>query len=235
MIRINLAPPFETEDRTWYVKDLVIILVLGALSFGGVTYYFSMVEDQMQELEKETALLAQNKSRLKAETARYEEIKAQLASLNQKIASLDQITVSKITRYKPIILLEQVQLLKPKGLWLTYLRDDTKNNILELVGGAFDNRTIAHFMTALEAIGEQDIDDTDLRTQVFFQKINLVQTFVGRADFGGTSPDASPNADKGQRAFPELTAFPKWQLNLEYQERTPPVGTIKPELAAKEM
>ena len=140
--------------------------------------------------------------KLNPDLERFKGLDKDIQTLNIKLDALKNITVSKISKYKPVIVLEHLQNLKPDGVWFSHVaigtslppleRDkegangnaipeslDAKgsapvdNDSFEVVGQAFDNLLTAELMTAIRSTGSQELDEGDLRTQVFFADLAL--------------------------------------------------------------
>lgn len=244
MIKINLAPQDEIESPYWFLPEVLIIIISLGLSWYGVQMYLSDIENDISELQTQTESLRANYRTLKRETAEFDNLDKDIQKLNEKLNSLKNITISKISRFKPVILLEHLQNLKPDGLWFNYISDNSKSKVLTIVGKAFDSILVAEFMSSLEATKTQGVDDSDLRTQVYFEKIQLERISTtgatGGGDGGGggeqnadqeiTTPDvdtaltgenASQYWTTGDISFPEMKKFPAFQLTIGYAERVP--------------
>lgn len=215
MIRINLAPATETEVRFWWIPDLVVLVIAIAAAIGGVMYYHSITEAEIERLTQETQRMREANEGLKADLSQYDETMVKIKDLESMRDSLVKITESKLERYLPLILLEHIQSLKPEGVWLSDLSfkkgvnaaaveqpppppppppvaeegapaatppppapaprpitNDGRETI-EINGYAFDNMLLAEFMTVLKATRNQESEAADLRTQVFFDAIDL--------------------------------------------------------------
>lgn len=239
MIKINLAPIEELENKFWYIPDLVIFLALGVGSYFGVNYYLGQIEAQIIKLTEEKHDFDKSYRRLKPDLERFAALNKEVDQLEKKLNSLRQITVSKIVRYKPIILLEHLQNLKPEGLWFNFLKDESNDSIIRLVGGAFDNLLVAEFMSALTETRILEVDSTDLRTQVYFPRVHLervaingskgtqkkvkntkeYQAFAATQDQKLKQSRASSYWDAHTKDFPEMAKFPGFEMNIRYAER----------------
>ncbi|MBI2603412.1 MAG: PilN domain-containing protein [Deltaproteobacteria bacterium] len=246
MIKINLAPPLELENKYWYIPELVLFALLLGGALLGTELYVGSVEHEIADFQVETQLLRRNTKRLQVDVQRYAQIKTQLDVLAEKIGAIERITVSKIARYLPIILLEHFQNLKPEGMWFTSLSDDSPSKQIKIAGAAFDSLLIAEFISALEETKQQEFDPTDIRTHVFFPAV-----FLEKVTTAGTSQTERQKTTSGTEAqkalqevreiqvtekgsgsdagamqkFPELSKFPMFFLTVKYGER----GELKPE------
>lgn len=205
MIKINLCPIDELESQYWYVPDLAVAAVIAIVSFLGVQYYLGTIQEQIDTSRASIESLKENTAKLAPDLARFKDLKANVEELNQKLDALKAITVSKISKYKPVIVVEHFQNLKPEGVWFEELKvgaDDPAE--FEVKGKAFDNVLTAEFITALRSTGSQEPDESDLRTQVYFDGLVLQSTAV---------PEGTP-AD-----FPELAGYPEFTIKGKFQER----------------
>lgn len=242
MININLSPIEERENKLWYLPDLIIFLVILAGIYYGVGFYLETIEDNIASVNQEKRELEENHRRLKPDLDRFERLKKENEQLQKKLNSLKQITISKISRYKPVILLEHLQNLKPEGVWFTYLKDESDSSIIRLTGRSFDSLLVAEFMSALHATKMQELDSTDLRTQVYFST-----AYLGKVSIKGAEAQRSRRnrrndkeyqaflntqnkdltdrgrggADQGNSSelFPEMDKFPSFEMSILYKER----------------
>ncbi|MBP6217422.1 MAG: PilN domain-containing protein [Oligoflexales bacterium] len=238
MIKINLAPSEELENKLWFLSDLIFTILVASFALILSFYYLGSIESDIADLKNQKMEMERSRDRLKPEMQRFDDITKQLETSKEKIESLKRIVVSKISRYKPIIIFEHLQRLKSEGLWFTSINDDSKNEVVHVSGGAFDNLLVAEFMSYLEETKKQDVDAYDLRTQVYFKKIDLekVSSVSDQAErknvnknvdekaqkaFDSTQDASLKNANqvKGDSLFPEIENFPKFILNLKYAER----------------
>ena len=83
-----------------------MLLVLTLFGWFGMEFYLGSIEDATKELQNESAKVVAQISALRADVQLFEQKTKQLATVQEKLQSLKTITVSKSTRYLPIILLE---------------------------------------------------------------------------------------------------------------------------------
>lgn len=121
MIKINLTPVEELENPYWWIPDVSVLLVVLAISLGGVYIYVSSIEAAIALQESERARMSAESQALSAEVEKYNSLNRKIEQLESKKFSLKRITESKLVRFLPIILLESIQNLKPSGVWLTGL------------------------------------------------------------------------------------------------------------------
>jgi Tfp pilus assembly protein PilN len=121
VIKINLTPVEELENPYWWIPDLAVLLLVLAISLGGVYIYVSSVEAEIAAQEEDKNRMAAETQSLTADVERYNSLNQKIEQLESKKFSLKRITESKLVRFLPIILLENIQNLKPSGVWLTSL------------------------------------------------------------------------------------------------------------------
>lgn len=214
MIKINLCPIDELESQYWYVPDIAVAVVVAVVSFLGIQYYLGTIQEQIDTANSSIQSLNENTEKLAPDLLKFKGLKADIVVLNQKLDALKAITVSKISKYKPVIVVEHFQNLKPDGIWFESLKiggAETPDKF-EVKGQAFDNVLTAEFITALRSTGSAEPDESDLRTQVFFTGLNLV---------GSQMPEGPPEG------FPELADYPTFTITGEYKERDG-TGAVQP-------
>lgn len=248
MIYINFAPPSETEERFWFIPDLAFASVVFAILYLGAEFYRSQAEEKIDHVRSISADYVSKLSRLNPQLKRFSELNTENLALQKKIKSLEQITVSNISRYKPIVLLEHLQNLKPTGVWYSYVGNVTNKNMLHLAGGAFDNLRIAEFISNLKSTKFQETDPSDFRTQVYFKDMHLI-TMGHSSGLSTTKNPPTQSLNRNSKVieafnklqntyltksvasnylkatntiFPEMKKFPIFELNIEYAEKSPP-------------
>jgi hypothetical protein len=210
VIKINLCPIDELENQYWYVPDLAVAVMICLACYFGVDYYLNMIEDEIAVVNQETVELGEKFDQLQPDLERFKTLDADIQELRTKIESLKSITVSRISKYKPIIALEHLHNLSPEGLWYKELKL-TKDQTFEITGEAFDNLLLSELIGNLRATESQIDDKSDLRTQVYFSQIRLSETTISKG---------------GATAFPDIKAVPTFTLSGVYMERggSAPVG-----------
>ncbi|RZA13889.1 MAG: hypothetical protein EOP10_29000, partial [Proteobacteria bacterium] len=121
MIKINLTPFEELDNPRWWVPDAVIIAIVVFLTFGGAYFYISTVEAEIAAKEAEKANMTAETAALQTEVAKFNDLNQKIATLDTRKTALQRITESKLMRYLPVILMENIQNLKPEKVWLTGL------------------------------------------------------------------------------------------------------------------
>jgi hypothetical protein len=217
MIKVNLCPSQELENPYWYAPDLALFLAVALMAYFGVRQYLGTIEADIRRVNDQIASLEDSTKKLEPDLKRFSTLDEDIKELNTKLEALRSITVSKIERYKLLIALEHFQTLKPLGLWYQSLDVGVEApEKFRVKGQSFDNILTAEFMTALRATGSQEIDGSDLRTQVYFQNLSLVSAALRAGDVPGV---------------PDLKNLPAFEVVGLLQSRT--TESAKPEPKAK--
>jgi len=209
MIKINLCPREEMENPHWWVVDAIVVVTL---AFGGIfalQQYESSYQEKIEEATRQKESFDTSFAELKPDLDRAEELRKDNKNLTDLLTALQAITTSKIEKFKPVIVLEHMQTLKPEGVWYKTMEIDTANKIT-LTGQAFDNILIAEFAMALRATQNQDPDASDLRTQVQFSDLKLNSV--------STSGKIDPNPAPGT-GVPAMTGYPTFNVTLNVVEK----------------
>ena len=161
MIRINLLPYLAARKKENIRKQISvftgsIILVLAALF-----YYYTFTQDKIDTMEARLKSVKQEIKQYKKKAERVNQIKEQLETVDKKY---EIILSLKERRRKPLKLLDSMTgLVVPERMWLSEMASDRKS--VKLSGTAFDNKTVADFMTNLEnsnLFGEVNLESLKL-------------------------------------------------------------------------
>lgn len=121
MIKINLTPFEELDNPRWWVPDAAILALVMLLTFGGVYFYIDSVEQQIAAREAEKQNMITETANLQGEVSKFNDLNSKIATLDNRKNALKRITESKLLRFLPVILMENIQNLKPEKVWLTGL------------------------------------------------------------------------------------------------------------------
>jgi Tfp pilus assembly protein PilN len=202
MIRINLVPQEELDNPHWYVPYAVFLLVVLAAGWFAASAHIDAMRNQVSVINASRDSFRENYSRLEPDLLRFSNLQKNKAELSSKLAALQAITVTKISRFKPILVLEHLLNLRPDGVWFSNLTIPVSGSSLTLQGFALDHVLVSEFAALLKATASQDADAADLRTQVYFDDVQLQTAQLGR---DGEAQDLG-----------EVTS---WTLNLRFAER----------------
>ncbi len=207
MIKINLVPVDELENQLWWVADAAVLLIVACASFFTAQWYLGKIQEQTDEIAARATGLEESTAALQPEIQRYTNLQSKKDALNEKIDALKKITVTKISKFEPVIVLEHLQNLKPEGIWFSKLLIGLpKPGEFQILGQGFDNLLVAEFMTGIRSTETQEKDDSDLRTHIFFSNLELVKTAVGN----------------GSSIFPDVGAFPSFELKGVIRDKGEP-------------
>ena len=158
MIRINLLP-FRAARRKENIRRQVSVFVLMIVLFVvGLVYYTMHIDKKMDRIRSDITSVNSQISLYKEKADKVTSIKKNLAILERK---LDIVKSLELKRREPVELLDTMtSLIVPKRMWLTSLK--TAETTVSLSGIAFDNKTVADFMTRLEA--SRLFTNVDLKT-----------------------------------------------------------------------
>jgi len=209
MIKINLVPIDELENPYWYVPDLILFLAIALMSYLGVDMYFGSIQKQINEANEKIESLNASTAQLAPDLERFKTLDTDVKTLQTKLQALQKITISKLERFTPLIVLEHIQNLKPQGVWYTGFSVTNTMNF-NLKGMAFNNVMTAELMTSLRATAATETDASDLRTQVYFDNLNLVEATLSPVT---TTPTGETSREMPPSSF-EITGVIK--------ERAPP-------------
>lgn len=224
------------RDRVWFIPELVLFLLVLGTSWGTAVWYLNSIREETALIQAQTEDIVQEITKLQSDVERFEQIAKQIEAIKQKLSSLENITVSKVERYLPIIVLEYLQGMKPEGMWFNSLRQNSKDQMITLEGGSFDNLLIAEFMNSLEQTKKQAVNVQDVRSYVFFSHFALGKISTeGTGQISQEAPAQETDAQKSfqkistfknkksgaseNKMFPELKKFPAYTLMIKYAER----------------
>ncbi len=216
MIKINLCPIDELETPYWYLPDVIILVLVCLMSYYGVDFYFASIQEEINGAQEKIASLQASTNQLAPDLERFKSLDNDVKSLSDKLKSLQRITVSKMEKFTPIIAIEHIQNLKPQGLWYTeFSMKNAKSVEFSLKGIAFDNLMTAELLTSMRATAFNEIDPTDLRSQVFFDGLSLVESIIT------TPPPTTP-----EQAAEQLLTVPPSSFDIKgiIRERAVPVS-----------
>ena len=146
MIRINLLP-FRAARRKENIRRQVSVFVLLLIFFILTLFYYNLLMNNT---------IARKKSEIKSvkkQIVLYKKKVNKVSSIKKKLKNMQQkfeiIKSLQVRRKEPVELLDKMTgIIVPKRMWLTSLKTDNKN--VKITGIAFDNKTVADFMTRLE-------------------------------------------------------------------------------------
>lgn len=147
MIRINLLP-FRAARKKENIRRQVSVFVL-TFSFTAMAmfYYNGVLSSKVTGLEKNIETAQAELATFRKTIAEIKRIKRALSLLKNKTAIINRL---KKNRKWPLTFMDTMnEMVIEKRMWLTSLT--TKGRDINIKGIALDNKTVADFMTRLEA------------------------------------------------------------------------------------
>lgn len=210
MIEINLAPITETENKFWYLTDLVLLLCTTLIFSQLSNYYIHKREETIQSIRDQTLELTNQRKKLEPDLARYGLLVKQISDLKTKIEALEQITISKLERYLPVLLMEKIQSIKPDGIWFRSLNHDAAKRQIKILGNTVDSLYLAEFMRKLNETKEDLFSPKDLTSQIYFKDIQL-NILTSNPTQETKADNSTPSANN--------TDEPSFDLIISYEEK----------------
>ena len=169
MITINLAPPRQQQGLRDFRLQMpsfnmgVLFLVIYIAAGSGITIYWAQLYREEARLTEEIAKATSEMDRLKPITAQAAKVKDQLADLQKRVKTIDDLTKD---QSKPIRIFDAFASIVPNDLWVTKMEE--RGNILKVTGTAFTPVAVSDLMANLRASGK-------------FKEVEIV---VSRQDLG---------------------------------------------------
>lgn len=183
MIKINLTPITEMESQYWWVPDVAAFLIAFLLTGQLTSYLLETTKLETQTIITDTDEIRASINEINPQIERYKNIEREIATLNNKLNALKLITITKPERFRTIIVLEHLNNLKPEGLWYQKIAMDSPSpNKVTIEGASFDSLMVAEFMTSLKSSALTQVDPGDIRSQVVFDNIKLINTKFEKED-----------------------------------------------------
>jgi type IV pilus assembly protein PilN len=187
MIRINLLPVREKRKKET-TKQMFFVLAGCLLGVVAVILVFQMsLAAKIKGVEKQIASYKEEIKRLQIDTRDVNKFKAEKEDLQKR---LNVIYALQRAKTGPVRVLDELAMSLPKRLWLTSLRE--KAGKMEIKGIAFDNPTVARFMTDLERAGVIKNVELVVSQQVEKNKIKLKEfTLTCEVNYGSSPSEPS--------------------------------------------
>jgi type IV pilus assembly protein PilN len=146
MIRINLLP-FRVQRKKEIVRRQISIYILSVVALCMVLFLYSRkLDSEIKDLKAKIEYTQKEIDKFNEILKEIEEIKKNLAILNQKITVIKNLSAN---RKRAVTLLETLSdLVVQKRMWYTSLMESGEN--ISLKGIALDDKTVADFMQRLE-------------------------------------------------------------------------------------
>ncbi|MCX6124603.1 MAG: hypothetical protein NTV34_07610 [Proteobacteria bacterium] len=207
MLKIQLCPESELENHLWWVVDVASFVLCGGIVYLAAIIAMNSIRDDIATTTGTSQNWATQLQTIKPAVEKFKDLDVEVALLNRKIDALKHITVSPIDKVLPIVVAEQLQTLRPEGLWfhnMAYREDKT----LTMKGSSNDSLLISEFLLTITS---------DIRTQIGFSRIEVKDVVDQKTDAG----------------FRDLTNVLAFEVTTEIKEKkkvaTVPVSVAVPE------
>lgn len=144
MIKINLLPK-EARKRVGLGEQIFIILLVLALNFAGIGFYWSYLNGVIEQRQNEITRTQQRLQELQKVIEEIEKFEAQRQALEQK---LEVIAKLEKEQRLPVRLLDELYLTLEDDLWLNSFNLEGEN--LNVTGSALSNPVLSNYMRKLE-------------------------------------------------------------------------------------
>ena len=205
MIRINLAPEEELQNPYPWIPDLSIFALTLVVGFVLMNFFIHLKESDIDTVKNSINRMETSDASWTESERLWRQINVKNRQLEEREKALRMITESKLARYRPVLLMEHLQTLKPEGVWLSKVQmlksstpkkssglKNSKSNAsnsglwdeITVQGHALDHVLLADFISALKSTQTQDVEPSDLRTQIYFDMVSLQQSRASDTDNG---------------------------------------------------
>ena len=180
MLKIQLCPESEFENRFWWAPDLVAFVVVCAIGWMAAGFFLGQITDETNRLTQATDRWTKEEASLKTQVEIFKGLEQDAQILTRKIENIKKITVSKTDKVWPIVGLEQLQTLRPEGIWYQTLEWNEDGGIA-IVGAGTDSLLISEFLMGLRETMNPQTWSQDIRTMSGFKDI-MVETVESKGD-----------------------------------------------------
>jgi type IV pilus assembly protein PilN len=155
VIRINLAPPRARRRGPGLSVRLpsfnlgLLFLVVYVAAAAGIAIYWAQLYREEARLVAEIDKATRELEMLKPITAQATKVKDQLADLQKRVKTIEDLTKG---QSKPIRMLDAFASVVPNDLWVT--RMEERGNVLKVTGTAFSALAVSDLMANLRASGK---------------------------------------------------------------------------------
>ena len=205
LININLTPFEELENKSWFVVDLAIALVIAVLVYMFGKSQIASMESKIARFDEEIAEFESNIKNVEEGLKEIDDLQSEVDELKGKIASVSAMTDSDVARYESVMLVEFMQVLKPVGMWYQSLNMDSNSKKINITGYVHDPAMVADFMRSLQSTKNNQAGEGDLRSKIYFDSV-AIKKFQG--------DNFSLQGD-----FPPLKRVHSFELEFSYKTR----------------
>lgn len=183
MLRIQLCPEAELEDHYWWAPDVIALVAALTIAWFGAGMVLDSIREETEQLTITSTEWGKQYAEVKPAVEKFQNLDEEILLLKRKVDALKRITVSRVDKVLPVVVMEQLQTLRPEGLWyhsLEYREDKT----VRISGASRESLLISEFLLGLRETMNPETITTDIRTQVGFIKIKVKEVQDERADKG---------------------------------------------------
>jgi len=177
MIKTQLCPSGELEDKNWWHIDVVALILVAALSYLGVEKYLDSMREDVERLRDKKIHWDKELAAKQPSIEKFNGLKSEMELLNRKVGALQKITTSKIDKVKPLVAIDQLQTLWIEGIWYESL-DYGADSLVTIKGAAYDSILIAEYMLGMRETMNPDTRNDDLRTRLGFDGMSLKSVYL---------------------------------------------------------
>jgi len=146
MIRINLLPFRAARQRENIRKQISIFVLLTICLILGLAWYSIILDKKITNIKNTISSVDKEIAKYKKDAQRVVQIRKKINAYKKKVKTIKAL--KKRRRITIELLDEMTKLIIPKKMWLTNL--SASNNTVSINGIAFDQKTVADFMTKIE-------------------------------------------------------------------------------------
>jgi len=206
MIKTQLCPNSELENKNWWHLDAAVLIFIGALGMFLMQSYFDGIKVEITQLQEKKAHWEKEFATRQTGLEKFKNLSAEIELLNKKIGALKRITTSKIDKVRPLLALDQLQTLWMEGVWYEEL-DYQASGLTKVVGSAHDSILIGEYMLGMRETMNLDTRNDDLRTQLGFDGLTLKGANL---------------ITSGDELFADIKKKMRFELSAKHVEKTAP-------------
>lgn len=172
MIRTQLCPSGELEDKNWWHLDVAILMIVMVASYYAVTIHMDGRRGEVQDLVAKKQKWEASYASQAPMIEKFQTLNEEMSLLNQKIGALKKITTSKLDKVKPLVALDQLQTLWIDGIWYEELQYSADGAVV-IKGAGHDGLLIGEYMLGVRETMNPETRNNDVRTQIGFDGLRL--------------------------------------------------------------
>ncbi len=172
MLRIQLCPAGELENKQWWLPDVVALVVSATVCWLLVAGFLASLNADIEQLKATSIRWSTQTAELAPIIEKYKSLDQEITLLNRKIDVLAKITVSKTDKIMPIVVMEQLQTLRPLGVWYQAV-ELKQDRSLTIEGASKDSLLVSEFLLGLRETMNPATWTSDVRTQIGYEAVSI--------------------------------------------------------------